>query len=466
MGYNYDSVHDTISLKCKSLNFAACTKRSILSAIASIFDPLGLINPFLINTKILMREIYLLKVDWDKTLPDDICMKWKGLCTEYELLKDIKFPRQAFNKDYPVDLVVFCDASTAAFCCTIYALNNGCSNLIFSKVKIAPTVRRTLPSLELLAVHLGFKCAKEIISNENFSNINFRSLKFVTDSQVALAWLLSEKANRKNIFVNNRLKEISLFKKQLLDKVSIVNFKFVPSESNIADICTRSCKVKTFFSNINKWKYGPEWILLDECKWPSGQLGCIPSSHRIKEQFVNFINVEEPLIDIDSFSSYSALLKRTETVILAATRFQGLKLTKAEVLSRSFNYLIKEMQRSTFSAELEYLLLDDIGSNIRVPKLVPKFNLFIDENGVIRSKGRIAKSLTCSYDVINPVLMSPNHHLTSLFISYSHIQCKHMGLDSTLNYLRQGGVWILKARHAIKKVLNKCFICKRYNNLI
>ena len=60
--------------------------------------------------------------------------------------------------------------------------------------------------------------------------------------------------------------------------------------------------------------------------------------------------------------------------------------------------------------------------------------------------------------------MCPKHHLTSLFIRYSHLNCKHLGLDSTLNYLRQGGVYVLKARHAIKKVLNKCFVCKKFNN--
>ena len=41
------------------------TKRNILKFIASIFDPFGLISPVLINLKILLQKLCVLKVNWD-----------------------------------------------------------------------------------------------------------------------------------------------------------------------------------------------------------------------------------------------------------------------------------------------------------------------------------------------------------------------------------------------------------------
>ena len=38
-----------------------------------------------------------------------------------------------------------------------------------------------------------------------------------------------------------------------------------------------------------------------------------------------------------------------------------------------------------------------------------------------------------------------------------------MGLQSTLNYLRIHGLWILKARQAVSSVISDCIVCKRYN---
>ena len=38
-----------------------------------------------------------------------------------------------------------------------------------------------------------------------------------------------------------------------------------------------------------------------------------------------------------------------------------------------------------------------------------------------------------------------------------------MGFQSTLNYLRIHGLWILKSRQAVSSVISDCIVCKRYN---
>ena len=59
--------------------------------------------------------------------------------------------------------------------------------------------------------------------------------------------------------------------------------------------------------------------------------------------------------------------------------------------------------------------------------------------------------------------MSKNHHLTKFLIFFAHCDCMHLGLQSTLNYLRMHGVWIVKARQAVTSVISECTICKRFN---
>ena len=122
---------------------------------------------------------------------------------------------------------------------------------------------------------------------------------------------------------------------------------------------------------------------------------------------------------------------------------------------------MKTMQEEAFPLELSFL--KDRNSSSEVPPLVKQFNLFLDEHGVIRSKGRIDKNVELKYSVVNPILVAKQHHLTKLLIYYSHCKCMHMGLQSTLSFLRMHGLWIVKARQAVLSVLKDCVVCKRYN---
>ena len=51
------------------------TKRIFLSRIATLFDPLGLMVPFLIRAKILMQEVWLHGLEWNERLPQELFAK-------------------------------------------------------------------------------------------------------------------------------------------------------------------------------------------------------------------------------------------------------------------------------------------------------------------------------------------------------------------------------------------------------
>ena len=193
--------------------------------------------------------------------------------------------------------------------------------------------------------------------------------------------------------------------------------------------------------------------------WPKGQLGCIP--HAYQGELVNPVfNVlgPEPILDIRKFSSFTFLLG----VMVKVCKFIVLvRKVNRDPVEMATSYLFKQMQSEEFSREIEYL--KSPSSFNETPKLVSKLNLFLDQKGLIISKGRIKKNVDLKYDDVNPLVMAKNHHLTKLLIYYAHCQSMLMGLQSTLNYLRIHGLWILKARQAVSSVISDCIVCKRYS---
>ena len=59
------------------------TKRNLLRPLASMFDPLGIISPLIIQMKMLFLELYWEQLDWDTNLEGRDKQKWddwiKGL---------------------------------------------------------------------------------------------------------------------------------------------------------------------------------------------------------------------------------------------------------------------------------------------------------------------------------------------------------------------------------------------------
>ena len=74
----------------------------------------------------------------------------------------------------------------------------------------------------------------------------------------------------------------------------------------------------------------------------------------------------------------------------------------------------------------------------KIPELVDSLDLFLDDVGILRSRGRIGKTDRYDYNVVNPILLAKDHHFTTLIVESYHKQCKHLGIQSTLNAVRLG----------------------------
>ena len=70
LGILWNQLSDTITIKTPSfVNKDQLSKRQLLSNVSTTFDPLGLISPLTIRGKMLMKEAWKSKTDWDTLLP-------------------------------------------------------------------------------------------------------------------------------------------------------------------------------------------------------------------------------------------------------------------------------------------------------------------------------------------------------------------------------------------------------------
>ena len=79
-GINWDTDKDISEFdvgKVGHIPYKVVTKRGILSTLASIFDPLGLICPIALSAKVLFQELCLQRRSWDDSLPADKVRRWE-----------------------------------------------------------------------------------------------------------------------------------------------------------------------------------------------------------------------------------------------------------------------------------------------------------------------------------------------------------------------------------------------------
>ena len=69
------------------------TKRGILSVLASLFDPHGILSPVGVTAKILFQDLCKLKVGWDDPIPESFVETWKSWIDDLERVKSISLAR-------------------------------------------------------------------------------------------------------------------------------------------------------------------------------------------------------------------------------------------------------------------------------------------------------------------------------------------------------------------------------------
>jgi len=237
------------------------SRRQYYSQIQSLFDPIGLLSPVLLKSKILLRRTWegeCAKLTWDESLPEDLVQEIVAFFIELFKLQEIVFPRSLWPKEEVMgnpELIVFSDGSVMAFGTVAYIRwqlksREWWSALVMSKSKIAPKSRITVPRLELNGAVLAKRIREFLVG---LIGLEFSNVYHVVDSSTVLGYMhkvdsklirVSE-VQRSGVFQDGRLK----------------NWAWVDGDLNPADWATKPRNVPELDLG-GFWQKGPLFLTL------------------------------------------------------------------------------------------------------------------------------------------------------------------------------------------------------------
>ncbi|KAL0881791.1 hypothetical protein ABMA27_001572 [Loxostege sticticalis] len=426
------------------------TKREALSAVMSIFDPLGLLSYYTIRAKIIIQRVWRLQTNWDEELPDELANEFRTWLSGVESLRSLRLSRLYAHTGGVTrkQLHVFCDASECAYATAIYWLveyEDGSKRVILTaaKARVAPIKAQTIPRLELQACLIGARLATTIIREHRWQP---HRVVYWTDSRTVLHWINNDRV-RYPPYVAHRLNEIS-------ELTEPEQWKWVPTRDNVADDATRI--VNDVKCKDDRWFIGPSFLYENEDSWPSLNVIDDCDIGRHDDIVLNVTNVEWSVPDAGRFSKHERLVRAMAYVLL----FIDKCLRRANEMSmthirKAEEWLVKRAQSETFGEDIERLRR---GQNLKMSSRIRKLDPFIDEDGVLRARGRTRAAGVSAPDT-TPVILDGSHPYARLLCNREHRRAHHSHNERVVNDIRQR-YWILRLRPAVRAVAYKCAFCR------
>lgn len=456
LGINWDSTKDVLMFNIsEAKNTKAVTKRIILSEIAQIFDPMGLLSPCILEAKKLLQKLWLYKLSWDENVPQEVYVKWTKFRQQLPDISKLEIPRHAvIPKATKIQLHGFADASQEAYGAVIYIRSVNAQEkvkvvLLIAKGKVAPLKTQSIPRLELCGTLVLSQLMTKV---KSALSINIESIHLWTDSTVALHWIHSQ-SSQLHPFVANRVSQIQTL-------TSEDCWKHVSTSQNPADLLTRGLTPRQL-SNNEFWWQGPGWLSENEEDWPQTKLEFKNEPPETRKAVKIFVTQENHTSFIfQRYSTYRRLQRITAYLIRFIENCQCGKTERrleeltAEELRKATNRLVKVSQQEEFAEEMKKLKKEkEVHKNSSLFRLRP----FLDSEGVIRVGGRLQQS-EFTVDKKHPMILAKNHRLTFLILKNEHNQLLHAGAQATLASVREQ-FWPIGGRNACRKLINSCIVC-------
>ncbi|XP_011688402.1 PREDICTED: uncharacterized protein LOC105450317 [Wasmannia auropunctata] len=461
LGLSWVPLEDAFKFNVTCPSAAVSTKRSVLSCIAKLFDPLGWAAPVVIAAKVLMQELWLANVRWDEPLPDALRNRWINYYSDLPNLKRVRIPRwtRVHHTNLNLELHGFADASSRAYAAVVYlrvANPDGASHLslLASKTKVAPLNTVSIPRLELNAVVLLSRLLSWVQDSLHLTHVPVHGW---TDSSVTLAWV-TQHPSKWRTYVANRVSAVQT-------RCLSARWGHVPSADNPADCASRGLSASELV-HFDLWWRGPAWLARSSEFWPQ--------PHELSRTTLNAALTEirgtashhvssNPEWDLpERFSSWTTLTRVTAYVRRFARRARGgvapdprATLSVSE-LRDAETFWLGFAQRACLAAEWKALHEQRPLSR---SSCLRKLNPFVGNDKLIRLGGRL-ENAPLSYDERHPIIL-PDHRVARLLIDRAHKATLHGGIQLTLRLLRQR-FWILSARSLVKGHIHQCITCTRH----
>ena len=483
LGVSWDLTADAFTFTVKAGN-KPFTKRGVLSIINSLYDPLGIAAPVLIQGKCLLRAMTeQLKErqleEWDVPLPLELKAVWDDWCGSLTELQHIKLTRPyatSLDKASHVELHTFCDASVQGIGAVSYLKTTQPDghievSFVFGKAKLAPAHATTIPRLELCAAVLAVEIT-DMILNERV--IQPDRIIYHSDSRVVLGYIANN-TRRFYVYVANRVERIR-------KSSSPSQWCYVSTQCNPADIATRSMKAKDLESSA--WLCGPQFLHKQnqpetEESQPNSTV-IQPDDPEVRPELKTLATKVRKDIDLEThrfsrFSEWSRLVRAVACLITLARRFLEKRAKKNAATRREIPYveqsssstpaiqrqaemvIIKSLQKEAYGEEIECIRNE---RKLTKRSILLKLSPVIDAQGVLRVGGRLEQGELTNEEK-HPVVLPGRHHATTLIVEHLHRKIKHQGRHFTQGIVREKGYWIIGGKRLINKVIYHCFKCRK-----
>ena len=441
------------------------TRRGVLSIVASIYDLLGFVAPFILLGKQILQQMCRDKVGWDEPLPEELRTWWESWLQDLQNLSNVKIKRSYIPanvsdvKQY--ELHHFSDASVTGYgeCSYLRAVNASgevhCS-LVMGKARVAPTKVTTIPRLELSAAVVA---ARTSVMLRHELEIDGLQEYFWTDSKVVLGYINND-AKRFHVFVANRIQRIK-------STTEPEQWQYVKSEDNPADHASRGLTAHQLVSS--NWFTGPDFLW--EKDLPAGNVKVEEVSEDPELRKAQVLNTKakekRTLLDrLSKFSEWKRAVKAIACLNRHAKQRKGLKsktskATSVEERQEAELFIIKLVQEESFSSEIKGIKrCKEVRPKVKANKLY-KLSPFVDEYGVLRVGGRLTRSSLHPH-VKHPAILPKTSHVSSLLIKHYHQKVHHQGRGITVNELQSNGIWVIGCSGAVASHIYRCMMCRKY----
>ncbi|XP_070851559.1 uncharacterized protein [Drosophila suzukii] len=197
------------------------TKRTLLAAIARLFDPLGLIAPVIIIGKLILKEVTFVKVansegvqvslNWDSLVPAALLERWRAFRSDLPGIEDIAVSRWTEYDPASVAFVqlhAFCNGSSSTYAASVYLrvehVNETVdTTLLAAKAKVTSVKPLTIPMTKLSGAVLAVKLVRWLSTVVQIGGVPVETF-FWTDATIVLHWLTGDVQWWKT-FVANRV---------------------------------------------------------------------------------------------------------------------------------------------------------------------------------------------------------------------------------------------------------------------
>ena len=490
LGISWNSTEDTFTISAANISpELPVTKRNVLRKVATVFDLLGFVAPFVIKAKILLQELWTRGYDWDDVIHDEIASRIGSWYGQLRSLGNVQVPRCLREEKEVVAkrVITFVDASLQAYGTVVYlqcVYNDATvsSRLVASKCKVAPLKPMTVRRLELSGAVLGLRLTQHLAL---VLGLPMQSVTFYSDSMDVLWWIRGHGRSFRP-FVGNRIGEI-----QMVTEPS--QWQHVPTGENPADLCTRGATPDELLGN-SLWWHGPKWLLSeDKAGWPKMDVSSRPASlpelktsdRKEGEGFATVLTClqQSPVnrggkggaktkcadgrLEPTRFSSWTRLVRLQARVwrVIYSMRspkegIKGRELLPEEIEDAE-EEIISRAQLEAFPEEYMALLTGkEIPKKSSLSKLCP----WLDDQGVLRCGGRLQFAECLPYDVRFPIILPRGQWVTTLVVKHYHELSNHCaGTNFVLSQI-SGRFWIVAAREEIRAWENECSECKRRRN--